>query len=418
MTPLRVALFSDSHYEANGVARTTTALERYAAQRHLPLLSVHAGPETGIVEAGSLVRLELERRRRTSFRLEHDLRFDVGLWRHTRYVERELARFRPDVLHFTGPSDIGQLGAFLGRRLGIPIVGSWHTNLHEYAVRRLRLPPLPGRVRRWVDRAVERCALDVCLLFYTIPHVVLAPNQDLLAVLERGTRRPCLLMSRGVDVEQFTPEKRSRTDAVVNVGYVGRLSPEKSVRVLAAIERALVTDHGWANVRLTIVGEGQEREWLRRHVRRATYTGVLRGDELATAYANMDVFVCPSQTETVGNVVLEAMASGVPVVAMTQGGPRFVAGSSNAAVLAADHRAMIEAVRALVSDRARCTAMGAAARRWALGRSWDVVFDGVYRAYLEAVALAATPAQSAKGGAALTPRVNYPMPVNGVARRL
>src|SRR5262249_17733331 len=143
---LKVALFSDSHYEANGVARTTCALERYAEQRGLPLLSVHAGPSTGVTAEGSVLRLELKRSQLSPFRLEHDLRFDVAMWRHLRRVMRELRAFAPDVLHFTGPSDIGLLGVYAGCRLGLPMVGSWHTNLHEYASRRLRLNWLPARM--------------------------------------------------------------------------------------------------------------------------------------------------------------------------------------------------------------------------------------------------------------------------------
>src|SRR5262245_59430295 len=123
MKPLRIALFSDSHYEANAVARQTRAPERYAEPRRLPLRSVHAAPATRIGEEGSIVRVELARSRVASFALEHALRFDVALWRHARRVEAEVRRFRPDVLHFTGPSDVGQLGAYLGRRLRLPMVG-------------------------------------------------------------------------------------------------------------------------------------------------------------------------------------------------------------------------------------------------------------------------------------------------------
>ena len=380
-TPPRIALFSDSHYEANGVARTTNALEDYARRRGLPLLSVHAGPETRTVQDGSIVRLELGRWRATSFGLEHDLRFDLALWRHVGAVRRALDHFQPDVLHFTGPSDIGQLGVFLGYRLGIPMVGSWHTNLHEYAGRRARLNWLPEAIRESVRRVVEQRTLDACVLFYKIPRVVLAPNDDWLRTLEDRTGKPVFRMSRGVDANAFSPAKRTRTDAVLNIGYVGRLSPEKSVRTLAAIEHALAADGQSAHVRFTIVGDGTEREWLRRHLRRATFTGVLRGEDLAAAYADMDLFVFPSQTETVGNVVLEAMASGVAVVAMAQGGPRFVSSPGHSAILAGDHPEMIEAVRLLVRDRERRDAMRTDARAWALGRSWDAIFDGVYRAY-------------------------------------
>src|SRR5262249_26083270 len=156
--------------------------------RDLPFMSVHAGGETRIVEQGSLVRLELERRHLTSFRLEHDLDFDITLWRYARRVAFKLRRFRPDVLHFTGPSDIGQLVGYLGHRLSIPMVGSWHTNLHEYATQRVRLSWMPDPLRRLTHRTLERSILHACMLFYRIPQIVLAPNEELLTLLEQGTR--------------------------------------------------------------------------------------------------------------------------------------------------------------------------------------------------------------------------------------
>ena len=395
--PLRVALFSDSHYEANGVARTTGALEAYAARRNLPLMSVHAGPVTRLTEAGATMRLELERWGVTSFGLEHDLRFDLAIWRHWRRVEGALRRFEPDVLHFTGPSDIGQMGAALGHRLSIPMVGSWHTNLHEYASRRLRLPWLRESARQKVRLRAEREALRWCLLYYRIPRVILAPNPDLLDLLANATGKPAFLMSRGVDVEMFTPARRSRAgDDAVNIGYVGRLSPEKSVRWLARVAQALAAND-CPNVRFTIVGEGSEREWLTRHLPRATFTGVLRGDALAAAYADMDIFAFPSETETVGNVVLEAMASGVPVVAMARGGQKFLAKTGVSAVLAHDHEAFVDATRALATDRVRRTALGIAARARAIELSWDGIFDRVYQAYSEAVSLAGMQPETAIG---------------------
>src|SRR5215470_2599173 len=156
MSRLKVALFSDSHYEANGVARTTCALEHYARDRDLQLLSVHAGPTTRRTIEGSIIRLELKRSRYSAFHIEHDLQFDILMWRHVGRVLSELRAFAPDVLHFTGPSDIGLIGMCAGFWLGIPLVGSWHTNLHEYAARRLALGWLPMRARRIVKRVVEQ----------------------------------------------------------------------------------------------------------------------------------------------------------------------------------------------------------------------------------------------------------------------
>src|SRR5262245_51664226 len=226
--PMRVALFTDSYYETNGVARTTSALESCARRRELPLLLVHAGSTTRAVTDGSVTRLELKRWRPTSFGLEHDMRFDVAMWRHLSKVNAAIRKFAPDVLHFTGPSDIGQLGACVGHRSAIPMIGSWHTNLHEYAARRLRLEWVGEAACASARRMAERQTLRALILFYRLPRVILAPNDELAAMLATQTGKPIYLMSRGVDTDMFTPARRTRTDRrTVNIGYVGRLSPEK-----------------------------------------------------------------------------------------------------------------------------------------------------------------------------------------------
>ncbi|HEX4565653.1 MAG TPA: glycosyltransferase [Vicinamibacterales bacterium] len=394
----RVALFTDSYVEANGVARTATALEAFAWRRDRPLLIVHGGDTTQVVESGSVVRLELARSRRTSFNLEHDLRYDLALWRHRRRLSKVLRWFRPDVLHFTGPSDVGQLGAFAGYRQRIPMVGSWHTNLHEYASRRLlaSFDSFSNRTRLRVGSAVERHALSLTMLFYSLPKVMLAPNEEWRQIIETRTRKPTFVMTRGVDTTLFTAARRNRADAAVNIGYVGRLSAEKNVRALAALQDALWAA-GIVETRFTIVGDGAEREWLRTRLPAAEFTGVIRGERLADAYANLDLFVFPSETETVGNVVLEAMASGVPVVAMARGGTRFIAASTHAALLAQSEAEFVNFAVRLVRDRAQRETMAAAARETSLTRSWDAVFDVVYRAYDVAIAQASRDRQPLAG---------------------
>ena len=388
--PPRIALFSDSYHEANGVARTTKALEECARRRNIPFLSVHAGPETRVVRDGSVVRLDLKRSKISSLTLEHDLKFDLTFWRHARRVKETLSWFDPDVVHFTGPNDIGQLGAYFGHRLRIPMVGSWHTNLHEYASRRLQLEWAGAsgiRTKQWV----EDKALQLLILFYRIPRVVLAPNRELRGLIQRGTGKPVFLMSRGVDTELFTPARRRGANKIVNIGYVGRLSAEKNVRLLHALEAEL--DAEGLDVRFTIVGDGSERDWLRRNMLRAELTGELRGPALADAYAQMDIVAFPSETDTVGNVVLEAMASGVPPVVMATGGPRFVVGSSigsgRAAIVANGERGFIDGVRVLVKNRQRREVMAIAARARAIDLlSWDHVFIDVCAAYDAAIAAA------------------------------
>jgi glycosyltransferase involved in cell wall biosynthesis len=383
----RVAVFTDSYYEANGVARTAQALEAYAAQRRLPLLLVHGGRATQVVETGSVTRLELRRATWSSFSLEHDLRYDLALWRHIRRASAVLRHFHPDVIHMTGPSDIGQIGVVLAQRLKLPLVGAWHTNVHEYAGRRL-MPHLtrfgvPGRVG--LAAAVERATLALTLRFYSRSDVILAPNAEWMAVARERLGRPAFHMTRGVDTDTFTPARRSRSDQALRIGYVGRLSAEKSVRELARLERALV-EAGAPRFQIVVVGDGAEREWLRAHLSHGALTGTLRGPALADAYADFDLFAFPSVTETVGQVMQEALASGVPVVAMNAGGPKYMLAGAAGAVLADSHDDWIRQAVALALDGDRRRPLRAAARQTALARSWSAVFDTVYQAYAAAIA--------------------------------
>ncbi len=303
--------------------------------------------------------------------LDAGMYFDIFGLRHLWHVKRELKKFRPDVIHITGPGDCGLPGALLAWQLGVPLVASWHTNLHEFGARRLEYV-LP---KRWA-RASEGWMLALLKIFYKFGRVLLAPNPELVAMLE-ATGRPTFLMRRGIDTKLFNPERRTRADDVFTVGYVGRLSPEKNVRVLAEIEQGLER-LGLERFRILIVGQGNEREWLQTNVKRAEFTGVLKGAALAEAYANMDVFAFPSDTDTFGNVVLEALASGVPTVVTENGGPKFLIAEGVTGFVARD---FVPAIACLMRNPDRQRAMAVAARKHALGISWDAVFEKVYGAY-------------------------------------
>ncbi len=386
MKPVRVAFFTDSYDESNGVARLSRALSDYAARRDLPFLCVHGGSATRVVVEGRRTHLEL-RRGAARFRLDHDLSFDLLFWRHASRVARALKEWRPDVLHFTAPGDVGQLAAYLGYRLGIPMIGSWHTNVHQYAALRVmrRSSWLPPSARAAAGDWLERRVLAAAALFYRIPRVVIAPNEELVRLLAERTRTRTLLMKHGVDTTLFSPSKRTRPDdGLVQIGFVGRLSPEKQVRRLVAVEQALRVA-GRNDVRFIVIGDGAERRWLEQQMPSATFCGVLGGEELARAYANLDLFVFPSESETFGLVVLEAMASGVPVVAMARGGPTFVLRHGESGWLAADEPALIDLSLAATRDGARRKAAGRAARERALTESWDNVFDDLYDVYAREV---------------------------------
>ena len=164
------------------------------------------------------------------------------------------------------------------------------------------------------------------------------------------------------------------------IGYVGRLTVEKSVRFLADLERELIRS-GVADFRFLIVGQGSEEGWLRANLRSAESTGVLTGEALGRAYANMDVFAFPSRTDTYGNVVLEAFASGVPAVVTDSGGPRFIIHHGENGFVTSDLREFASCVEGLIRNPPQLAAMRRSARSHALSASWDAVFDSVYAGY-------------------------------------
>jgi glycosyltransferase involved in cell wall biosynthesis len=385
----RVAYFPDSFHEVNGVAHTSRQFEAFARRRNFPFLCVRAGPPSGpraepLFKGGSVWTLELSRGF-LSIALEKDLRFDPAFLRHIPLISEVLERFQPDLIHITGPSEVGMLGAGLAHHLRLPLAASWHTNVHEYAARRANwfLGLLPKRQSALAGQRIEDLIMAIAARFYSAARVLFAPNPELCALLERTTGRPCHLMPRGVDAELFHPAKRKRNsdDHDRILGFVGRLSVEKNIGLLVQIQQELDCT-GIANVRFLIVGHGGDEAWLRERLPRAEFTGVLRGEALSTAYANMDLFVFPSHTDTFGNVVLEALASGVPAIVTPDGGPRTIVHDGKTGRIVLDDQ-FAAAIAGLLADPARLTQMRQAARAYALTASWDSVFEGIYAAYEE-----------------------------------
>lgn len=381
---LRIAYFPDSYEEVNGVATTSRHLTKYVRARGFPFLCVHAGTEAGFSSEGELSFLSL-RRSPLAIKVDETLAFDPLFQRHEPRVRREVERFRPDVIHITGINDVGIVGAYLGWKLDLPMVGSWHTNLHEYAVSRLRglLRLLPEKTAQSFGDFLEEKILYGAKQYYRIPQVLLAPNAELVEMLAKGTGRNTHLMIRGVDAELFSPDKRTAADGMFRFGYTGRLRAEKNVRMLVEIEKALLAA-GRENFKFLIVGEGTEREWLEQNLRTGEFTGFLSGEQLSEAYANMDVFLFPSETDTFGNVPQEAMASGVAPIVSNKGGPKFIVEHGRTGYVAEAADDFARYALELLDNPPKLAEMRAAALDFARSRSWDSVFDGVYAAYREA----------------------------------
>ena len=299
---------------------------------------------------------------------------------------RELLQtFGADLVHITGPSDVGMLGALVAHDLKLPLVASWHTNIHEFGARRLGelLSFLPTSARGQIAHFTEQqIILALSLEYYRLGRVLLAPNPELVDLLHRRTGRPTFLMQRGVDTEFFSPEKRTRCDGQLTIGYVGRLSPEKSVRasarrgagfavgghraIFASLLSAMaMSRNGSAPICSTPISPAccAERRWPQ-------------------AYANMDIFAFPSHTDTFGNVVLEALASGVPAVVTAR---RRAEISGNAWRHGSGFGGYASRSSTMCwrwpAIRAKLHRMRVRARDFALCRYWHRIFEQVYDAY-------------------------------------
>jgi phosphatidylinositol alpha 1,6-mannosyltransferase len=384
----RIAFFPDSFLEVNGVAMTSQKLVEFAKRRGYPYLCVHAGKKTTSSTDESVKYLSLKRSP-LSFPMDEDLKYDPFFQRHTNRVLQELMKFQPDVIHITGLNDVSIIGSYLSWKLQIPMVGSWHTNLHEFAARRLTrmLRFLPEKMLDSMTHFAERRIMDGAILYYKMPKVVLSPNQELVDILAKGTQRTSRLMTRGVDTDKFSPDKRTVDDNIFRFGFVGRLRTEKNVRLLANLEKKLL-EKGKTNFKFVIVGEGNEREWLEKNMTNAEFAGFLDGEQLAAAYANMDVFVFPSETDTFGNVAQEANASGVPAIVTNQGGPKFIIKHDESGFIAENLDDFVKFSLELMENPEKLATMKQQSRQSAMKSSWDAVFESVYDAYREAIVVA------------------------------
>jgi phosphatidylinositol alpha 1,6-mannosyltransferase len=386
----RVALIADTFYEVNGAARTCREWEAFAHRRSIPFFCARRSRDTakrGFRADGAVWTMDLVRSR-WAYRIDTDLYFDALFLRELRPIAKILARFEPDIIHITSPGDMGILGVILAARLSKPLAFSWHTNLHEFAGRRLRkvLGWLPDGLAASVEQFAERFSMDRLCWLFRHSDVHFAPNPELIRILSSRTGKPAFPMGRGVDTELFSPARRNRTDTALVLGFVGRLMAEKNLRCLPQVAEALAAA-GISDFRFQITGAGSERAWLERHLPRAEFTGVLAGEALARAYANMDIFLFPSRTDTFGNVVQEALASGVPAVVSDAGGPRFIVehGTNGNGLVAGTDEEFCAWVVALARDETLRRKMGSLARRSMLHKSWDRVFEEVYEGYASAL---------------------------------
>jgi phosphatidylinositol alpha 1,6-mannosyltransferase len=306
--------------------------------------------------------------------------FPVGL--PTVELETVLAGFAPDIVHVASPFVLGARGLAAAQRLGVPAVAVYQTDMPSYIQQHSATAVGRGAARaawRWIRR------------IHTMADLTLAPSSAALADLRNHGVPRTALWGRGVDTALFHPGwwhdagtralRRSLAPAgQVLVGYVGRLAPEKELHRLVGLG-------GLAGTRLVVVGDGPSRDGVRTLLAGcgadAVFLGRREGDDLARAYAALDVFVHTGTRETFGQTLQEAAASGLPVVAPARGGPLDLVEHGRTGLLFdPDVEGDLAAcLLRLLPDRRRREAMGAAGQAAVASRSWSALTEQLLAHY-------------------------------------
>jgi glycosyltransferase involved in cell wall biosynthesis len=355
--PLRVCLLTDTLGDVNGVSRfiQNVAEEAYKTGRDLRVLTS--------------TRFAVPK-------LPNIYNFDpVFAWKMPKYEHldtvlppivrmlREIDRQRPDVIHISTPGPVGMVGFLAAKMMRVPIVGVYHTDFPAYVD------------HLFDDEAFTWVTKRFMSYFYAPFSNVFTRSDDYTASLEAlGIARSHMhTLKAGIDTAAFNPAFRDTSiwakhglpEKAVKVLYVGRVSIEKNLPLLTSVwtrARARLLAQG-VDARLVVVGDGPYRAQMQRELPDATFLGFRHGAELSTIYASSDMFVFPSVTDTLGQVVMESQASGLPVLVSDQGGPKEVVdhGRTGMVLSATSAEAWVNAIVNIAGDESKRRAMGEAA---------------------------------------------------------
>jgi len=294
-------------------------------------------------------------------------------------IAAAVQKFQPDIIHIVNPAVLGFSGLFCSKFYNIPLIASYHTHLPEY-LQHYGLGMLEGVLWELLKMTHNQAALNLC-----------TSTAMVQALSEHGIERTAL-WQRGVDTETFQPslaslEMRSRLsqghpDAPLLL-YVGRLSAEKEIDRIKPVLEAI------PNARLALVGDGPNRQNLEKHFAGTPthFVGYLQGKELGSAFASADAFIFPSRTETLGLVLLEAMAAGCPVVAARSGGiPDIVEDGVNGYLFEPiDEMGAITATKQLLANPEQRETLRKNARKEAEKWSWSAATQQLNEYYQKVI---------------------------------
>lgn len=382
---MRVAVFTDNDFDkVNGVTTALTALLRWAPSDVSPRIYTAATLPVDQPDYLALAAASVPIPFYTEMKM---------YWPSWRELARRSQADGVEVIHLTTPGPVGLSALWVAQRTGLPLVGSFHTDLEAYTT------ALSGssRLGRWMGLYLR--------WLYAHCRTILVPSEATRAMLvARGVPGDRLVVwPRGVDTQLFRPERRSdrlreqwradeRRPALL---YVGRLSREKGLLRLPRLSEAL--HHAGLEHRLVFAGDGPLRRELEAECPDAVFLGSLSREDVAAAFASADLFVFPSETDTAGNVVLEAQAAGLPVVVSGRGGPRENLMVNTTGFICEQPASWMMAVGSLLRDGQRRREMAGAARAYARCRRWEVALAPLFDSYRQAAGASA--AEEATSGA-------------------
>ena len=372
---LRLAIFTDTYPpQVNGVSRTLERLVGAIESRG------GAARVVTVDDPESTADPRIERWPSIPFWAYPQLRMAAPARERALDV---IERWKPTLIHSATEFGVGLGGLIAARETRVPFVTSYHTHFTAY-------------LRHYKLSALDAIGWPFLRWFHNAGRRTFAPSEIVRKELEEHGFRGTRVWSRGVDVSRFHPSWRSRalraqlgaTDDTVLVVYVGRIAPEKGIDVALEGMRQVLSRAEPGRVAFALAGDGPAENRCRREAPKgAVFTGRLSGRPLSEFYASADVFVFPSITETFGNVVLEAMASGLALIAPDWGATTELATTETALQFPADDpAALAQRVEQLVSDPSLRRRLAGAALAVASSRTWDSVFDRLVADYREAIA--------------------------------
>ena len=371
MVPKRIALFSGAYnHIADGVTLTLNRLVKHLVNNGSTVRTFAPTiKRPAISHVGTLIPTpSIPMPGRPEYHIS------TGL---SRRIRKEIRAFKPDIIHIATPDLAGYKALKMAKKKNIPVVSSYHTHFASY-------------LKYYKMRRLEDWMWNYLRWFYSQCEQIYVPSESMADVLRHhGIKDNLYPWERGVHVDLFNPEHRSSEwrhqngigqDEVV-ISFISRLVWEKGLDVYANVIHSL-TRRGIPH-RSVIVGDGPAREELEERLPDTLFLGYQRGQDLATAYASSDIFLFPSETETFGNVTLEAMASGIPAVCADATGSRSLIRDGVTGYLATpgeDH-SFLHYVERLATDSTLRKTMGRLARKRALEFAWPVILSKIESYY-------------------------------------